>query len=307
MPLVDEEITRAKEIQQRLPLCLKELEQLDWSLRLAERKLHLCDKMINAADVESKRAQRKIHTITAKLDDDDEEMLLREDERRELQREASILEIEFAEWVSIFGSRCKERAVIKEGIELMHAAQQRRNEEKTLIKKRLLRYRSDLPPCIELLRSVREATNLANSLNASSPSQSMGTAFSMDDAVVVSMTPAEHIRTQYRRKGWDSLKLAEQQWCILDQVLNPLKYEWLREQEEEDRRVRLTTGKKRKKRNTSAAIEAIRFSKVEIEHLLNRPFATLSRSEALARKLLHKYHDNKGKYDIAKIVVIFDS
>lgn len=295
LPLVDEDVVRAKEMQQRLPLCLQELEQLDWSLRLAERKLFLCDKMIGAADVEAKRLQRKIHTITTKLEEDDEEMLLREDERRELQREISILEIEFAEWVSIFGSRCKEKAVIKEGIELMHAAQQRKSKEKTEIKERLQSYRAELPPCLELLRSVKEATHVASALNAASSARSVGGSYSMEDAAMGSMTPAEHVRTQFKRKGWSSLKLEEQQWSVLDQVLNPLKYEWLREHEEEERRTRLALGKGVKRRKTVAAVEAMRFSKVEIEHLLSRPYGTLSRKEALARKLLHKYHDNKGE------------
>ena len=291
-------------MQQRLPHCLLELEQLDWSLQLAERKLHLCDKMIVAADIEAKRAQRKIHTITTKLEGDDEEMLLREDERRELQRDVTILEIEFAEWVSIFGSRCKEKAVIKEGIQLMHAAQQRKNMEKTEIKERLQRCRAELPPCIELLRSLKEATNIANALNASASTQSLGGSYTIEDAAIAYMTPAEHVRNQFKRKGWNSLKVEEQQWCVLDQVMNPLKYEWLREHDEEERRTRLALGKRVKRRKTVAVVEAMRFSKVEIEHLLSRPFGTLSRNEALARKLLNKFHDNKGELVILNRVFV---
>lgn len=93
LPLIDEEVEKAKEMHMRLPKCLREIEDLESSLRIAERKLNLCDKMIGAADVETKRTQRKIRTITQKLEVDDEEMLLREDERRELKREISILEV----------------------------------------------------------------------------------------------------------------------------------------------------------------------------------------------------------------------
>lgn len=80
-------------MQSRLPVCLRELEDLVMSLRLAERKLHLCDKMIAAADAESKRTQRRIRTVATALEVDDEEMIMREDERRELEREISILEV----------------------------------------------------------------------------------------------------------------------------------------------------------------------------------------------------------------------
>jgi hypothetical protein len=287
LPLVDEEVERAKQMQQRLPRCLQEIESLSESLRLAERKLFICDKMIGASDQETKRAQRRMRTLSTRLEADDDDMLLREDERRELQREISILEIEFSEWVAIFGSRCKEKTVIKEGLELMHAAQIRKQQEKNGLKTSLLRYRSIIPQIVELLSNTREAANVAAALNA-------GASFSQSVAssVQVQATPAEVVRMHFRQKGWRALSLEEQQWSTLDQVMCPDKYEWLREQEEEDTQRRMGLGKRPKKRYVAAAVEAVRFTKIEIEHLLSRPFAMLSRKETLARKLLHRFHDN---------------
>ena len=55
------------------------------------------------------------------------------------------------------------------------------------------------------------------------------------DSVPIISTPAEDIRRMFRRDGFNTLSLEEQQWCIMDQALNPHKYEWLREAEEEER------------------------------------------------------------------------
>jgi hypothetical protein len=299
LPLVDEAVISAKEMQQRLPLCIRELDNLLNSLRIAERKLLICVKMISAADVETKRAQRKMRTITTKLEEDDEEMLLREDERRELQREVSVLEIEFAEWVAIFGSRCKEKAAIKEGIELMHAARIHKQQEKSDLKNSLHRLRADLPPCIELLRSVQEASTVAVALNASFAMQA-SSVYSSESSPAAHATPAEVVRLHFKLQGWRSLSLEEQQWSLLDQVMQPLKYEWLREKEEEENQRRLEAGKRPTKRKLAAVVEALRMSKVEIEHLLRRPYAMLSRKEALARKLIHRFHDDKGAFSCHK-------
>ena len=58
--------------------------------------------MIAAADVESKRAQRKVRATSASLEADDEDMLLREDERRELKRELSVLEVLYCQYIQVY-------------------------------------------------------------------------------------------------------------------------------------------------------------------------------------------------------------
>jgi hypothetical protein len=39
-----------------------------------------------------------------------------------------------------------------------------------------------------------------------------------------------------------ALTLEEQQWVMLDQAMNPAKYEWLREQEEQEDEIRIQQG-----------------------------------------------------------------
>ena len=77
-------------MQARLPNVLHELDDLQESLRLAERKLLVCQKMIDEAQLEMDQAQSGMGIVSRKLEIDDEEMTLLEDERRELERELAI-------------------------------------------------------------------------------------------------------------------------------------------------------------------------------------------------------------------------
>jgi hypothetical protein len=58
LPIEDKGITEAKQQQSRLPNILHELDDLQESLRLAERKLLVCSKMITEAEHECVRCQR---------------------------------------------------------------------------------------------------------------------------------------------------------------------------------------------------------------------------------------------------------
>lgn len=106
------------------------------------------------------------------------------------------------------------------------------------------------------------------------------------------LTPAEEVRKHLRRNGWKTLSLEEQQWCIMDQAMHPSKYEWLREKEDEENNIRIQRGKKPKKLKMSAAVEQYRLTKIEIEHILVQPFASLTKQEMIIRKLIRKYHDS---------------
>lgn len=55
---------------------------------------------------------------------------------------------------------------------------------------------------------------------------------------------------------------------MLDQALNPQKYEWLREQEEKDRVDREALGKKPKEKKFNPAIEEYRFVYILLDLLL---------------------------------------
>lgn len=298
LSIIDPLVIKAKEMQSRLPLCLTEMEDLQEGLRLAERKLAVIRKMIVEAEAETHRCQRSIQIVGEKLARDDETMEYTEDERRDLMKEQSILEVEFAQWAMIYGTRCKEKEDVKEGIKMMHTFNRERQLEKINIKDTLVAYRRDLPACIALLRSYQEAANVAMTLNTTV--QGKGATVESTDSIKANgsmaariQTPADIVRRQHKREGWDSLTLEEQQWLMLDQAMVPHKYEWLREKEEEEIFKRMQMGKKKKKKKKfNAAIEAFRMDKLEIEQVLVQPFSMLNRHEISVRKLLTKYHDD---------------
>merc|ERR1711871_37435 len=292
LPLVDEAIAVARRQQSRLPQCLKELEILDESLLIAERKLLVCEKMIAEAELESKRAQENIFAINKKLAEDDKFMTMLDDERRELVNELGICEVEFAQAANTYTSRFQEKDDIKDGIKLMHRFQRERQHEKLKIKADLVIARRDLPACMVLLRSLFEAVNVASILNTTVAAISAPGETAKKDAVPIMLTPAEDIRRLYKQKGWKFLSVEEQQWCIMDQALRPEKYDWLREKEEEEASERIARGKKPKKQKLKKSVEIFRSAKLELEHLIVQPLASLTRHEMIKRKLLRKYHDD---------------
>ncbi|RYH22833.1 hypothetical protein EON65_18680 [archaeon] len=294
LPVIDEGIDAAKKMQARLPICLEELDGIAESLRLAERKLFVCERMIQEGETETDRCQQGMRILRDKIGKDDEDMLLMEDERRDLERELSILEVEYAEWARLFASRCKEKEDIREGIEAMYKFRREREEEKENIQKKLESARRDLPASIRILRTMTEAVNVAMSLNTDviGVSEEAGAAATGDFGGIRLSTPAEDIRRVLKQYGFGALMLEEQQWCLLDQTINPNKYEWLREKEEKERQERLALGKKPKDDKSNPALEPFKINKSEIEYILETPFSMLNRREVKVRKLLTKYHDD---------------
>jgi chromosome segregation ATPase len=165
LPIVEDTISTAKQLQQRLPLCLAEMDSVQESIRLTERKLLICEKMITEAEAESDRCEKGIQSITRMLEQDDEDMLMVEDERRGYKRELSILEIEYSQWANNFDTRIKEKLDIKDGLSMMYKFQRDRIKEKEDVKSKLEENRSDLPPCINILRNLSEAVFVASALN----------------------------------------------------------------------------------------------------------------------------------------------
>lgn len=257
LPVVDELVDQAKKMQSRLPVCLEELDGIAESLRLAERKLIVCEKMIQEAESETERCQYGMRVLGDKIERDDEEMTLMEDERRDLQRELSILEIEYSQWARIFASRTKEKEDIKEGVQAMYKFRREREEEKDSIQKKLEASRRDLPASIRILRTMTEAVNVAMSLNTDvvGVSEEAGAAATGDWGGIRLSTPAEDIRRVVKQFGFTALMLEEQQWCLLDQQLHPHKYEWLREKEEKEKQERILMGKKLKDEKFNPALD----------------------------------------------------
>jgi len=297
LPVVDAAILKAKEMQARLPNVLHELDDLQESLRLAERKLLVCQKMIDEAQLEMDQSQSGMGVVSHKLEIDDEEMTLLEDERRELERELAILEVEYMQWSGLYASRNQELDDIKEGIKLIFDFQRKRINEKKKLKAELDQARHDCPACIAALRGITEATNVATTLNTTVQGASTAWAASRTGSKSKGggpslVTPADDVRRRVKREGFNHMVVEEQQWCLLDQAMNPHKYEWLKEQEEEDAEHRLAMGKLPKKKKYPPAVEAFKLPRSEIVSILKTPFAMLSRKEVVVRKLMVKYHDD---------------
>lgn len=261
LPVVDEAIKRAKEMQGRLPIVLVEIDSIQESIRLAERKLLICEKMIQEAELESERCHKGMRICRRKIEKDDEDFLLMEDERRNLVRECGIFEIEYAQWTHTFSTRSREKDDIKEGIKTMYQFKRDKLKEKEEIKNNLESSRRDLPSCISVLRNTIEAVNTAISLNTTmegvSEETSLAATGDFGGGMQVS-TPAEDVRRQLKQNGFKALNLEEQQWCVLDQALNPTKYEWMYEQEDKERFEREAAGKPPKEKKYNAAVEEFR-------------------------------------------------
>lgn len=114
LPIVNTQVSRAVAMQERLPVCLAELDSLQDSIRMVERKLLVCHKLAKEAEAHCSRCQRYMAVIGDRLDLDEEKMTLYEEERRDLMREMGIYEIEYAQWAATFASRCRERDDVKE-------------------------------------------------------------------------------------------------------------------------------------------------------------------------------------------------
>jgi hypothetical protein len=260
LPIVDEAVTVAKRMQSRLPICIMEIEGVEESTRLAERKLLVCEKMIQEAELESEMSQKGMRIINKQLERDDEELTLMEDERRDLQRELGIFEMEYAQWAHSFATRSREKDDIKEGIKMMYAFKRDKLKEKENIKKELEAARRDLPACLVILRNTAEAVHVAMSLNTivQGVTEEASAATAGDFGGLQVSTPAEDVRRNLKQFGMKALSLEEQQWCTLDQALHPNKYEWMREAEEKERNEREAMGKKPKEKKFNPAIEEFR-------------------------------------------------
>lgn len=261
LPVVDSAIERAKTMQTRLPKVLLELDMIAESLRLTERKLLVCEKLITEAELETERAHSTVQRLQEKLEQDDEDLNMLEDERRELQREMAIQEVEYAQWSGLFASRCKEKEDIKEGIQMMNNFRRQREEERAQSTEELEALRRDVPACIRLLRTMTEAVQVAMSLNTvfqgmaggEGDGNNLGAGGGMEQMMLQTSsatngiqvsTPAADVRRTMKQYGFQVLSLEQQQWSLLDQKLNPTMYEpWLREQLEADLQEAISMGK----------------------------------------------------------------
>ena len=75
-----------------------------------------------------------------------------------------------------------------------------------------------------------------------------------------------------KREGFKHLVMEEQQWSLLDRSMNPHKYEWLKEQEEDEKQARLAMGKLPEEIKLPAVLEPFQLTKGAIIHVMKTPF-----------------------------------
>ena len=324
LPVVDEEISQAKARQLRVAGVLKQIRNLEETSRLGERKVEVCRKLVYEAEAEGQRCRVAAAVLIRELGHDDEHFTMMENVRMEKEQELRQIEIEAAEWMALFISRSGEFEDIERGLGALKTLLYETKEEKSRLLLALDTARRELPACVALLRSTAEATAVAAQLNAPVPvnvidddddeeedSPEAGEERGRRDAAALSasvVSPAEGIRRRMKRDGFAQLALPEQQWCLLDQSLNPHKYEWLREREEVERlkaneRARFLSkaGRSRGPHEAptddpfgmdSPLLAPFRLTEVEITHIAHCPYALLSKREIGVRKLLARYHDD---------------
>ena len=338
LPVVDEEISQAKLKQARVGICLKQIRNLEETLRLGDRKVEVCRKLVYEAEAESQRCRVASAVVMQDLKLDDVTMLLGDKERNDKEIELRTIDVEAAEWMELFITRSREFEDIEQGLAVLKQLLFDKKEEKGTLVLALDKARQELPACIALLRTMAEATAVAAQLNAPIPvNADEDDDDGSDDEINASLeneeervkrkaaemsatvvSPAEDIRRRMKRDGFKILSLSEQQWSLLDQSLNPQKYEWLREQEEAERlkakeRAKFLKQSVKKAGKSghggddggeddevvadpfgmnSPLLAPFRMTQVEILHIIKCPYTMLSKREIGVRKLLARFHDD---------------
>ena len=308
---VDELVEKAKGKQTMLPKLIKEFTLCQESVRLASRKIEVIDKLILEADTNAMTSLNELKRCNLEIAIDNEQMDLSEDERKELEKQVKRYELQYGHWSTLQTSRYQEKDDIISGLAQLEQKLIVLRSDRDTMKIDLDRDRKNLPACVAILRSFKEACSVANALNADMQAVRDGNEYvemmaNMTDEVVNFTTPAEDVRKRLKRDGFNALILEEQQWILLDRAMQPQRYEWLaeKEQREKDKEEEESVkgGKKKKKKNL-AALESFRYSRHEIEHILHAPFQMLSSREMVVRKLINKYHDDpeiiKRKLNVA--------
>ena len=268
LTVVDKALEVAKQRQARLATCSQAIENVTETMQLAERKLGICRKLIIEAETEGSRCRASSAALVKVLDKDDIDMILPEKERNEKERELRLVNAEADEYLHAAVSRAQEYDDVERGLADLRVLLLSHTDEKKVISQLLDKDRSEIPGCILLLRGDVEASNVAATLNCTVPteliddnqqSESIGvgiggiggeggnvmhldggrkqsqTDILMSGILQAIVSPAVEVRKKLKRVGFSHLSQMEQQWCLLDQTLNPGKYEWLREQEEKDK------------------------------------------------------------------------
>ena len=134
LPVLDELILAAKQRQQRLPNILHEIDDIEETQDLAERKTVVVEAMVAEAEARTHHWQDEVMKLNELLEEDNELMTMAEDEREKMVEERDFAEGDFFDWTNLLSSRLQEKQDIEESIETLKRDRVARLAEKDLLK-----------------------------------------------------------------------------------------------------------------------------------------------------------------------------
>jgi chromosome segregation ATPase len=134
LPVLDELIVAAKQRQQRLPNILHEIDEIEETQDLSERKLIVVEAMVAEAEARTHHWQEEVMKLNELLEEDNELMTMSEDEREKMVEERDYAESDFYDWTNLLSSRLQEKDDIAESVETLKRDRLARLAEKDLLK-----------------------------------------------------------------------------------------------------------------------------------------------------------------------------
>jgi Ca2+-binding EF-hand superfamily protein len=326
--LLEQKIEEAQTKMKRLPFCMREINALWESMRLAERKLKLCKRVVTDAQAESVAIETDMSRLRNVLIEDDELLELEDDERDIIEQKIAMLELQFARWCRIYSMRQQEVTDVVAGSNSMRELHRTRVLEQKQLEADLVVLRKDVPAAAMSLEGTDASIQVSHLIGGEAIQ--IGDGDDMDalkQKLHEDLTPAEKVRRKFMR-GSTALTADEQEWTEIDRILHPDQYEWLDErearEEAEERKKNLLKQiggsvkgggdgeekpKKKKKKAKKTAEEAKKlrskskshkerkkpyaelFSRKELQRVLATSWHSLTRPEMQVRKVLNKYPD----------------
>jgi hypothetical protein len=136
LPVLDELIVAAKQRQQRLPNILHEIDEIEETQDLSERKLIVVEAMVAEAEARTHHWQEEVMNLNELLEEDNELMTMSEDEREKVVEERDFAESDFFDWTNLLSSRLQEKNDIQESVEILKRDLLARLAEKDVLKVR---------------------------------------------------------------------------------------------------------------------------------------------------------------------------
>jgi Ca2+-binding EF-hand superfamily protein len=313
--LLEQKIEECQTKMKRLPFCMREINALWESMRLAERKLKLCKRVVADAQAESVAIEQDMSRLRNVLIEDDELLELEDDERDIIEQKIAMLELQFARWCRIYSMRQQEVTDVVSGSNNMRELHRTRVLEQKQLEADLVMLRKDVPAAAMSLEGTEASVKVSHMIGGDSIN--IGDGDDMDalkQKLHEDLTPAERVRRKFMR-GSTELTADEKEWTEIDRILNPKQYEWLEEregkEEQEERKkallkrmggnVRGAAGddgeeeekkKKKSKKNKKKSAEEAKKSRSKSKSHKERkvPYAELFSRKELQRVLSTNWH-----------------